>query len=267
MTQPRTRSVDAYSDELTATGIAAEERWRLPNWDAEEGVPYYGVSQAITLSSKNLAGWAPHFAADFMAQALKGAAWILGYPALVAKSRGSPDPGTQRVNVPIARWQEPAYALFGQSWMPAFGFAGILALLLRVAARSQMEALATAGLLLALLTYPMIQFSTRHVFYLEFVWVIGLLSLPCALWEWRRLLPVLPRFMLSVVLGVGLLAAVYAGSRVCNRAGSHPSFRTCYGCRASRWPSREPFATMGRCCCESLSRRPRERSSMALQTP
>ena len=30
---------DAYSDELTATAIAAEERWRRPNWDAGEGVP------------------------------------------------------------------------------------------------------------------------------------------------------------------------------------------------------------------------------------
>ena len=202
----------AYSDELTFSGIAAEERWRRPNWDAEEGAPYYGVSQAITLSSENLAGWAPHFAADFMAQALKGAGWILGYPALVATSRGNPDPGTPlRLDVPIARWQEPLYALFGQPWMPALGFAGVFALLLRVAARSGREALAMGGLLLALLTYPMIQFSTRHIFYLEFVWVIGLLSIPCALWEWRRLLPILPRFTLSVALGLGLLAAVYAG--------------------------------------------------------
>ena len=123
------------------------------------------MSQAITLSSKNLAGWAPHFGADFMAQALKGAGWILGFPALVASARGIPDPGTAlRLGVPITQWQEPAYALLAQPWMPALGLLGVLALLLRSTARSRREAWATAGLLLALLTYPVVQFSTRHIF-------------------------------------------------------------------------------------------------------
>ncbi|GAU83452.1 glycosyltransferase family 39 protein [Bosea sp. BIWAKO-01] len=202
----------AYSDELTLSGIAAAERSRRPSWDAGEPAPIYGISQSITLSSENLAEWAPQFAADFMAQALKGAGWILGYPALVAVSRGNPDPGsTLRLDVPFVRWPEPVYALFGQPWMPLIGFVGGLAWILRVAARNGREAGALAVLLLALLSYPAIQFSVRHIFYLEFVWVIGLLSIPCAVWEWRRLLPVLPRFVCCVVVTFGTLACAYIG--------------------------------------------------------
>jgi hypothetical protein len=202
----------AYSDELTLSGIAAAERPRRLGWDAGEPAPIYGISQSITLSSANLAEWAPQFAADFMAQALKGAGWILGYPALVAVSRGNPDPGsTLRLDLPFVRWQEPVYALFGQPWMPLIGFVGGLAWILRVAARNGREAWALAVLLLALLSYPAIQFSVRHIFYLEFVWVIGLLSIPCAAWEWRRLLPVLPRFVCSVVITFGTLACTYIG--------------------------------------------------------
>ena len=201
----------AYSDELTLSAVAAVERPRRSDWDAREPRPIYGVSQSITLSTANLAEWAPHFAADFMAQALKGAGWILGYPALVATSRGVPDPGFPlRLDLPIVRWQEPVYALFGQPWMPLLGLVGVLALLLRAAARSGTEALALAGLLAALLCYPAIQFSVRHMFHLEFIWVIGLLSLPCAAWEWRRLLPVLPRFLLCAALALASLAGGYA---------------------------------------------------------
>jgi hypothetical protein len=202
---------DAYSDELTLSAIAAAERPRRPNWDAKEPGPIYGMSQSLTLSTDNLIEWAPRFAADFMAQALKGAAWIMGYPALVAVSRGNPDPAfPARLDVPITRWQEPVYAAFGQNWMPFLGLAGTLALLLLVAARSGWEALATAGLLLALLSYPFIEFSVRHIFYLEFLWPIALLSLPCALWQFRRLLPVLPGFLACAALVLGTLAGSYA---------------------------------------------------------
>jgi hypothetical protein len=95
--------------------------------------------------------------------------------------------------------------------MPLLGLLGVLALLLRIAARSGREAFAVAGLLAALLTYPVVQFSIRHIFYLEFIWVAGLLSIPCAAWEWRRLLPVLPRFALFVAAMFAALASVYVG--------------------------------------------------------
>jgi hypothetical protein len=202
----------AYSDELTLSSVAAAERPRHPDWDRREPPAIYGVSQAITLSTVNLLEWAPNFIADFAAQALKGAGWILGYPALVAVSRGNPDPGSPlRLDVPLVHWQEPVYALFGQAWMPLLSFVGVLALLVRVAARSGREALALGILLLGLGCYPAIQFSVRHIFYLEFVWVLALLSLPCALWEWRRLMPVLPRFVFATIVTLSAMALAYIG--------------------------------------------------------
>ena len=201
-----------YSDELTLSGIAASERPRHPDWDAHEPAPYYGFSQAFADSLSYVLEWAPNFPADFAAQALKGATWILGFPALVAVTRGNPDPGFPlRLDVGLVRWQEPVYALFGHPWMPLLGLLGMLAWLLRVSARSPREAWGLAVLLLALATYPGIQFSVRHMFHLEFIWVIAVLSLPAALVEYRRLWPVLPRMFLAAAAVLGSVALAYAG--------------------------------------------------------
>lgn len=201
-----------YSDELTLSGVAASERPRHPDWDAREPAPYYGFSQAFADSLSNLLEWAPNFPADFAAQAIKGMGWILGFPALVAVSRGEPDPGSAlRLASGLVHWQEPVYALFGQKWMPFVGLAGVLAWLSRVAARNLREAWGLAVLLLALAAYPCIQFSTRHIFYLEFIWAFATLSLPAAVWEWRRLRTVLPRVALVAAAVLGSVALAYAG--------------------------------------------------------
>lgn len=205
----------AYSDELTLTGVAAAERPRRPEWDAREPKPIYGFTQAMAYSSANLREWAPNFVADFATQSLKAAGWIIGYPALVATSRNALSPGTPSAGVQprnrffLARWWERVAALFAKPWMPILGFAGMLALLLRVAARHGREALALTGLFLALAGYPAMQFAVRHVFHLEFIWVLALLSLPVALWEWRRLRPVAPRYALSAGFVIGGIAIAY----------------------------------------------------------
>jgi hypothetical protein len=199
----------AYSDELTLSAIAVVERVSRPDWDSREPAPFYGVSQAYVYSNTNLLRWASNFVADFAVQSLKGAGWILGFPALVAVSRGNPDPGAPlRIGLPVTRWQEPVYSLFGKPWMPIIGFIGIVALLTRVASRCRREALALAVLLIGLLIYPAIQFSVRHIFHLEFIWILALLSLLPAIAEWRRLLSVLTgvAIITASVLGVGALA-------------------------------------------------------------
>jgi hypothetical protein len=201
-----------YSDELTLSAIAAAERPRHPDWDTREPNPIYGVSQTFTYSLAYLFEWAPNFAADFAAQSLKSAAWLLGYPALVAVTRGNPDPGFPlRLDIELTRWQEPVYSLFAQPWMPLVGLLGMLAWLLRVSNRSYREAVGLAVLLSALLTYPAVQFSVRHVFHLEFLWVISVLSLPVALWEYRRLLPDLGRFTFVAGGSLAAVAVVYLG--------------------------------------------------------
>ncbi|MCO4053323.1 MAG: hypothetical protein HEQ16_04560 [Bosea sp.] len=203
----------AYLDELTLSGVAAAERPSRPGWDANEGQAGYQPSQAITLSTKHLLGWAPLFAADFMAQALKSTAWILGFPAMTAAGRLPPDPGGPvRLAVPAVQWQDPLfYGHLAQPWMPALGAAGVFAWLLLAASRSGREAAGLALLLVTLLAYPGIQFSTRHAFHLEFIWVIGLLSIPLALWRWRMLAPVFVSFAATTALALGAVGVLYMG--------------------------------------------------------
>lgn len=200
----------AYLDELTLSGIAAAERPRRPNWDALEPGPHYQLSQSLEYSTANLLEWAPNFAADFAAQALKGAAWIVGYPALVAAVRGPLSPGSAtRLDLPVTRWQEGFYAFFGHPWMPALGFSGLMAMLWLVAARNGREAWALAGLLTVLVTYPAIQYSIRHFFYLEFLWPVELLSLPLAVLHRRRLMLVARPFALWSVLVLTTIGVSY----------------------------------------------------------
>jgi hypothetical protein len=59
--------------------------------------------------------------------------------------------------------------------------------------------------------YPAIQFSVRHIFHLEFIWVTAILSLPCAVWEWRALGKMLPRFLVVAGATLGALAISYIG--------------------------------------------------------
>ena len=76
----------AYSDELTLSEIASAQRPKAPDWDAQPGQRYYGVSQAMQRATPYLLGWAPLFAADFATQALKSAGWVLAFPSLFVRS-------------------------------------------------------------------------------------------------------------------------------------------------------------------------------------
>ncbi|MGY0572885.1 hypothetical protein ACTGJ9_018840 [Bradyrhizobium sp. RDM12] len=63
----------------------------------------------------------------------------------------------------------------------------------------------------ALLTYPVLQFSVRHVFHLEFFWILSVLSFFSVPFEWSRLRGVLPRFLsVAAIVSVGLFS-LYAG--------------------------------------------------------
>jgi hypothetical protein len=99
----------------------------------------------------------------------------------------------------------PIYNLLGQSWLPAICLIGLIAFFWRVDSASPREALALCLMLGALLVYPVLQFSIRHVFHLEFIWVAALLSLirlPSRRAEWRS---VSIRFAASVaVIGIAI---------------------------------------------------------------
>ena len=200
----------AYSDELTFSGIAAEERRTDSEWDQHEGRPIYSVSQAAAISSRKLVNWVSLFPADFALQAVKSGAWIVGFPALIAPSRSHPDPAyVYRLRLTPSRFLEPLYVALGQPCLPLICGVGLCALLLRVQARSPREAVAVALLLTTMVTYTGIQFSLRHIFHLEFIWVLSLLSLVAAAWDWPVLRPHVRRFIVSLGLVAALTTAAY----------------------------------------------------------
>ena len=203
-----------YSDELTLSGIAAKERPKIPNWDAQEPEPRKGPSQAQQLSTKNLLRWADIFAADFFAQSLKSAGWVLGFPALY-----------QRANIGLifaktnakgrflsAKQTLPLYNYLGQFWFPLVGSFGALALLWRRFVRSGREALCLTLLFGFLLTYPALQFSPRHVFHLEFIWVLSLFSLLALMFDAKQSAERRYNFWLYIAGFAVAIGAAYGGA-------------------------------------------------------
>ena len=178
---------DRYSDELVLSSIAADERPRHPDWDSHEGPALYDVSQALKLSGQYWQGILPMFPADFVAQAFKSAGWIAGMPALIA-ARHPPDPAFPYLR--SNRWAafyNQTYTHLASPILPYLGIAGLLVLFWRIWSRSRQEATALGFLFIALVTYPVVQFSIRHVFHLEFVWILAVLSLAAAPFEIKQL--------------------------------------------------------------------------------
>ena len=201
----------AYLDKLTLTDVAAGLRPTEPNWDADEPAPATGVSQAMTRSMGYVLSWAPLFAADFATHALKAAAWIAGFATLVAPEHRLLDPaGALPPRVWFGEMLEPVYRLFASPVLPWLGAAGILCLLLNVFARSRRECASLAITLALLLGYPGIQFSVRHLFHLEIVSWMGLLSLALLPLLWRQIRKAMPAFMLWAAGATAAGAAVYA---------------------------------------------------------
>jgi len=167
-----------YSDELVLSSVAADLRPTDPSWDAHERNPSRAISQAITRSTSYVASWIDLFSADIANQALKSAAWIVGFPALVAPGRARLDPGgwirsESRIGKPVTI----LYDMLAYSWVPALCAVGLIVFLWQLTAISPREALALFLMLAALLSYLVVQFAMRHVFYFEFLWVVSLFAL------------------------------------------------------------------------------------------
>jgi hypothetical protein len=197
-----------YSDELVMSSIAAELRPSDPGWDAREGAAFQSLTQSVKRSSGYVGQWLPSFAGDLATQGIKSAGWIVGFPALVAPQRLGIDPGGPvRAGPRAAQFISPLYNLLGQSWLPVICLTGLIAFFWRVDSASPREALALLLMLGALLAYPVVQFSIRHVFHLEFIWVAALLSLIHLLFHRAARRSVSIRFAASVaVIGITIFA-------------------------------------------------------------
>ncbi|MCP3370973.1 hypothetical protein [Bradyrhizobium cajani] len=201
-----------YSDEIVLSSVAADLRPADPGWDAGEGKLGHSVSQAITRSGSYLLSWLPYFAGDVTTQALKSAAWVVVFPELVAPGRVNLDPGVPvRAAPQIARLLNRLYDRLANSWVAIVCAAGFIAFFWREAAVRPREAFALFLMFGALLTYPVVQFSVRHVFHLEFIWILAALSFFSVPFEWSRLRGVLPRFLIVAAIAFVGLISMYAG--------------------------------------------------------
>lgn len=205
----------AYSDELTLSGVAASRRLKTLDWDSTElaKIPGLEISNAMSQSTAYLGSWANLFAADFIAQALNSAAFMIGFPLFLERySQEAPLlrsgilPEYSPVQVPLL-----VYSFAGISEAIYVGIVGALALLYRCYVRSKREAFCIFVLLGLLVTYPGLQFSPRHTFHLEFIWVVCVLSILSVIIEcreWRKL----PGFLGYVVAFGGLTGVIYLGA-------------------------------------------------------
>lgn len=209
-----------YSDELTLSGTAAALRQGDPDWDAREQArrPVLDISAALTGSSAYLMGWADLFAADFIGQAGKSAVWVAGLPALAGRAVPSLTqeacgeecrrPFPARVSVWLYHW-------VAHAWLTVLALVALVALLFQRYAQSPREALALFVLFGVLAAYPSIQFSARHVFHLEFLWIVAVLSLPGLLrmpWTAWRAFPAFAGRAVGVLaglVGIYLVAVIY----------------------------------------------------------
>jgi hypothetical protein len=201
-----------YSDEIVLSSVAADLGPADPGWDAGEGKLGHTTSQAATQSGSYLLGWLPYFAGDVTTQALKSAAWLIVFPELVAPGRVNLDPGVPVRAAPwIARLLNRLYDHLANPMVAVVCVAGFVAFFWREAAVRPREAFALFLMFGALLTYPVVQFSVRHVFQLEFVWILSVLAFFSVPFGWSRLRGILPRFLIVAAIVLVGLISVYAG--------------------------------------------------------
>ena len=196
-----------YSDELTLSAIAADLGSASDTWIAEEGRPVYGFTQALSRSTEYVAGRADLFIADLATRALKAGGWILAFPALAEQSRNVLDPGG--ITVAFPGLLAPAYGLLGYIWIIPIGLMGAAAFMLCAVNHRPREALALLIGFGVLLGYTALQFSMRHLFHLEFMWVLGLLALVHVLTNPASVLPRMRMFLIGAAIFCGLVAVTY----------------------------------------------------------
>jgi len=201
-----------YSDELVFSSIAATERLNLPNWDQNESEAVYGVSQAMKLSGQNVLTWMPLFVGDLATQGLKSLAWLTALPAQHAGNRPTdPSFGTM-TSSPAAIPGKLLYLLLGHQWLVLAGLVGIAAFALRELTLRPRYFFGTAVLIGLVAASTATQFAVRHVFYLEFIWIISLASIALAIRD-RHLMHALVRPFSLWTAGLLIICGMtYAGA-------------------------------------------------------
>ena len=124
----------------------------------------------------------------------------------------------------------PLYDVIGSGWILLLTLPGLALIAARETVLRPSATLGTVALLAMLMAYPMLQASIRHLFHLEFVWVLAVLALP-ATWIDKARLRVTPaavwRLFAAVALGLAILTAgVYAIALVWQQHALRGAFET-----------------------------------------
>ena len=161
----------AYSDELTLSAIASNERIKNTKWDSNEimGIPGISISDSIKLGTFNFSKWGNLFIGDLTNQAIKSSLWIIAFPIFVSNTKNliaTPEELTI---------QSLIYHVYHKAHSPIiliFLLLGFIFFLFQSYKTSISKCVAMAFLFIFLISYPGLQFNLRHFFYLEFIWII-----------------------------------------------------------------------------------------------
>jgi hypothetical protein len=162
----------AYNDKVNISTVVADLRRQDPQaWAASETGKEIFESAALTRTNSYVISWLPIFVGDLATRAITSVSWIAAYYALFdpAHLALEPLPGYVSETVHVSAIAMPL--VIGLGWL------GFLALLFRVYLSSKKEVIFFGGTLLVMMAVPSLQFSIRHLFHLEIVYWLGLLSL------------------------------------------------------------------------------------------
>lgn len=201
-----------YSDELVLSSIAAAERPKMPDWDKNESTALYGISQSMKLSGQNAQKWMHLFVGDLSTQGIKSLAWLTAMPALFAAGRPA-DLSFGAILVSAATTPgKYIFAILGNAWLLPIGIAGAIAFCLREVALRPRYFLGTAILIGLLAASSAAQFAVRHIFHLEFIWILSVLSLGVAVSNYRTLRSAIRPVAIGIIALTVLGGATYAAA-------------------------------------------------------
>ena len=194
-----------YSDELTLSSVAAALSMKDEKWDEKEGDNVAGINttNAFQKSTKYMLSWADIFIGDFFTQGIKSGGWIINFPGFI--SRNHPHPSLTWKDAVSESWAAKItlriYSALAGEWFLWVGIIGFFSLIYQSFLRSPEEAIGLIVLFVMVLSYPGVQFSLRHVFHLEFFWILCLFSLitviPIIARDRSKFISVLTTFLLS----------------------------------------------------------------------
>jgi hypothetical protein len=172
-----------YSDEWTLSTIAADLRRSDPTaYDAQERASNLDVTLSVTRSSSYSLRQVPNFAADLVIRAFRSVWELTSFYPAIAPDRRSLDgvaviPAIAFSSTFVSSGFKLLEATLYRPWVGYFGPPAFLVFLFYIwSNRGARYASGVAFLLLTLLTYPALQFSFRHFFFLEFIPWLGILA-------------------------------------------------------------------------------------------